>query len=82
MTGTPCVKCNEWHKGATLGYKGHEHQDSDGCGNIRLLVIGGGKVEHCWRCGCCKSGWVNVKNTVMGYCTDIDCVCHVAEKAA
>ena len=82
ITGTPCIICNEWHKGSTLEYKGHAHQDAEGCGNVRLLVVGAGKVEHCWRCGCQKSGWVNVKNEISSACSDNLCVCHTAEEAA
>jgi len=80
--GTPCIICNEWHNGSTLEYKGHPHEDMPGCGNIRILVIGKGKKEYCWRCGCRKSGWIDVRNKIYHDCTDMHCVCHSAEKAS
>lgn len=79
--GTPCVICNDKHKGATVESYGHAHQDSDGVGNVRLLVIGGGKKEFCWRCSCEKSGWANVANELSKNCSDKNCICHAAERA-
>lgn len=76
---TPCVICNERHKGSTLEYKGHDHQNSYGVGSVRLLVIGAGMAEYCWRCSCIKSGWSNVPNAVAYRC-DGKCVCHTAER--
>lgn len=80
MNGTPCLICNDRHKGATIESYGHAHQDHDGVGNVRMLVIGAGKVEFCWRCGCQKSGWANVPNELSGRCSDESCVCHTAER--
>jgi hypothetical protein len=48
---------------------------------VRLLVIGGGKPECCWRCGCIKSGWANVPNEVSSHCFDDQCICHTVERA-
>ena len=79
--GTPCLICNDRHKGATAESLGHVHQDSDGVGNVRLLIIGSGKVEFCWRCGCRKSGWANIANEVAKNCSDKNCICHTAQRA-
>lgn len=73
---TPCRKCNEIHKGAPLD---HEHEDAEGVGYVRLLVIGG--VEFCWRCSCQKSAWVNIPNTVSTHCVNPLCICHIADRA-
>lgn len=73
---TPCVICNSFHCGGEL--EGHQHKSKEGVGYIRLLVIGNGKTEHCWRCGCVKSGWKNVANEINQHCTNNNCICHTA----
>lgn len=74
----PCIHCNDTHKGASLH---HAHEGVEGVGYIRLLVIGNGKAEFCWRCSCRKSGWVNRPNDVTLHCADPACLCHTAERA-
>lgn len=76
---TPCVHCNEFHAGTTKEAKGHLHQSRKGVGYVRLLVIGG-QAEFCWRCGCQKSGWVNVPNEIRVSCAYIICPCHIEER--
>jgi hypothetical protein len=73
---TPCIHCNEIHKGATLH---HAHEDREGIGYVRLLVVRG--PEFCWRCGCQKSGWTNVPNDIAVSCPNPDCICHTAVRA-
>jgi hypothetical protein len=73
---TPCLACNEMHKGATLD---HVHEDKEGVGYVRLLALGG--AEFCWRCSCAKSSWVDVPNEVSAHCAHVECVCHTAERA-
>jgi len=85
--GHCCIECNGQHRGS-VGSAGHAHRGVEGVGFVRLLVIGlrpgipqdYSRPEHCWRCGCVKSGAVNAKNNVWPYCTDNDCVCHTAER--
>lgn len=83
--GTPCVICNTWHKGVKPEVTGHAHQDREGVGYVRLLVIGLPRSEtipeFCWRCSCQKSAWVNVPNEVSNHCADSYCVCHTADRA-
>ena len=71
---TPCAICNEIHLGASLH---HAHEDKEGVGYVRLLVIGNGVPEYCWRCGCRKSGYTNVANPQAIDCDH--CICHTAE---
>lgn len=74
----PCGICNTVHKGADLG---HLHVSTEGVGYIRLLVLGQGAPEYCWRCSCRKSGWRNVPNAVSHHCADWDCLCHKVDIA-
>lgn len=78
---TPCIICNDSHKGQIESAKGHLHKDEEGVGFIRLLVLGNGKIEHCWRCGCQKSAWANIPNEISDHCTDKQCICHTADHA-
>lgn len=72
----PCRHCNDIHLGAELH---HTHDPLEGIGYIRLLAIGG-SVEYCFRCGCRKSGWVNVTNEHLQDCPNRKCLCHTAER--
>lgn len=83
---TPCVHCNSKHKGAMSEVIGHAHEDREGVGYVRLLVIGLPRSEtipeFCWRCSCQKSGWVNMPNQISDHCADHVCVCHTSERAS
>lgn len=73
---TPCRQCNVIHLGSGMA---HQHEDAEGVGYVRLMVIGG--VEFCWRCSCQKSAWLNVPNAVSAHCANPLCICHIADKA-
>jgi hypothetical protein len=82
FTLAPCAICNEWHGGMSPHAIGHDQDVREGVGFIRLIAIGkpNGAIEFCFRCGCVKSGWVNIPNEVLERCTEKECVCHIAER--
>ena len=81
VNGTPCVVCNRWHKGETVEHVGHLHEDRDGVGNVRLVILGHGP-EFCWRCSCQKSGYRTIPNQCRASCLNARCICHEAKEAA